>query len=782
VILDTPSCVSSDPQLLTSGTGPGRSLAGQGLHAASPAAGLPAPVRLLPPMAMSDSAAAPGCGHGSGDLTSLLGRSYCPLAMKEILTLLKQGDVRTLLDRYGDVALAVLVVAIVGMMIVPLPTVLLDILITFNITMAVVILLVALYVQDALKFAAFPTLLLITTLYRLALNVSATRLILLKADPGDVIRAFGEFVVGGNFVVGAVVFLILTIIQFVVIAKGSERVAEVAARFTLDAMPGKQMAIDADLRAGAFDLDEARRRRAALQRESQLYGSMDGAMKFVKGDAIAGIIITGINIVGGLIIGVAMRGLEVGDAVKIYTILTIGDGLVSQIPALLISTAAGMVVTRVASEEEGTHLGKDIGSQLLAYPKALLIASVMLVLLAFIGLPRVPFLVLGAAVGSLGFVLRRRQAAAQAAPPAEEEVVMAEEATPPQRLAPGVTPIILEVSESLTPLIDAETASGKLLGELIPKLREAFFVELGVQLPGIRVRGHSPDLPGLAYRIFVHEVPVAEGVIPEGRILCAERPERLEPSGIKAEPTWMPGENIPAAWVSEEDKEKCEQAGLRTFDASAVVLFHLGAVLRRHAAEFVGIEETQALLDLFEQAYPALVREVVPKICPPQLLANVLKRLVEERVSIRDMRTILQALAEWAPVEKDPVILTEYVRMALRRSITFAFAQGASTLGVYLLDPSIEDVVRQAIQHTATGSYLALDPEVSREILDAVRRELGEKEAGGPPPVILTQMEIRRFVKRLVDVEFPDVVVLSFQELSPELNIQPVGQIRIGGN
>jgi type III secretion protein V len=694
--------------------------------------------------------------------------------MREMWGLIRQGDVQALFRRYGDIALAGLVVAIVAMMIVPLPTFLLDLLITANITLAVVILLVAIYVSDALRFATFPTLLLITTLYRLALNVSSTRLILLQADAGEVIRSFGDFVVRGNFVVGAVVFLILTIIQFIVISKGSERVAEVAARFTLDAMPGKQMAIDADLRAGAYDLDEARRRRQALQRESQLYGSMDGAMKFVKGDAIAGIIITVINIVGGLVIGVAQRGLDLGEAARIYTILTIGDGLVSQIPALLISTGAGMIVTRVASEEEGGHLGRDVGAQILQQPRALVIAAVLLALLAFVGLPTVPFLALAAVVGGVAWALVRRGAPARAAAGAG-----AGGAGGRPELAPGVTPIALEVAESLTPLIDAETAEGRLVAELIPQLRETLFTELGVPLPGIRVRGHAADLPPGGYRVRLQEIPMAEGQVPAGRVLALETPERLAALGLTAEPATHPGDGSPAAWVPEGERELCQQAGVTTFDAAGAVLLHLGAVLARYAYEFVGIQETQQLLDQFERTHPALVRELTPKLCSPQLIADVLRRLVEEGLSIRNLRDILQALAEWAPAEKDPVVLTEYVRMALKRYITHKYAGGAPSLVVYLLDGAIEDAVRGAVQHTASGSYLALEPDLSHDILGAIRRALGDGARPGAPPVILTQMEIRRYVKRLVEVEHPRLAVLSYQELTPELNIQPVARIRL---
>ncbi|MCA9729759.1 MAG: FHIPEP family type III secretion protein, partial [Candidatus Eisenbacteria bacterium] len=425
---------------------------------------------------------------------------------------IRTGNVEKVLTQYSDVLLAFFITSIVGMMLIPLPTHLLDVLLTTNIFAATTILFVSIYIQNATKIASFPTILLITTLFRLGLNVSTTRLILLQANAGEVVRAFGSFVAGGNIVVGIVIFLILTIIQFVVITKGAERVAEVAARFTLDALPGKQMSIDADFRAGLFDVHEARRRRNALQRESQLYGAMDGAMKFVKGDAIAGIIITLINLIGGFAIGILQRGMAAGQAAQTYSILTIGDGLVSQLPALLISVAAGIVVTRVASEEAETHLGQDIGSQVLAQPKALAIVSVLLIALGLVpGLPTIPFFLLGAISGGISYGLfytRRREEQAAAEPSEESE----DDLSTAPRVGPAV-PIMVQVSESLTPHIDRAGEGGKALGRLIPELQSSLYYEHGVLIPRIMVRGRQP-IGDHAFAILLKEVPVYRGTLP----------------------------------------------------------------------------------------------------------------------------------------------------------------------------------------------------------------------------------------------------------------------------
>jgi type III secretion protein V len=672
-------------------------------------------------------------------LTPGLGRVYLLfVAAKrtaEAMDMLRAGDVRGLLSRYADLALAALVVSIVGMMIVPLPTPLLDLLISVNMAAAVTLLLVAIYVSDALKIATFPTLLLLTTLFRLALEVSATRLILLRADAGEVIHAFGNFVVAGNLVVGAVIFLILTMIQFIVISKGSERVAEVAARFTLDAMPGKQMSIDAELRAGHIDHTGARRRRAALARESQLYGSMDGAMKFVKGDAIAGIVVLAVNIVGGLVIGIVQRGLDASAAARTYTVLTIGEGLVSQIPALIISTSAGIIVTRVASEEEGGHLGRDIGLQIIAQPKALAIAAGLLALLAVIpGLPALPFLALAAILGAVAWKVLRaptRPAGAAAAavgagalgaatPRGAGTVAAGDDAA----LSPLLTPVAVEVSAELGARL------GGFATELVPRLRERLFAELGLPLPAVRLRPGTPGLEGGRFVIRLNEVPLARGEI------------------------------APARWTAAS-----EELG------EAVM-----ALLRRYGHELFGLEEAQALLDALERTHPTLVREVIPKLVSPVLFTDIARRLVEEGISLRNLKDILGALAEWAPHERDPVALTEHVRAALRRVITYRYAGDGGALAAYLLDPMIEDAIRESVQKTPTGSYLALEPQLSSDIVAAVGRAVGPGAAGA---VLLTGAEIRRYVRRLVETEHPNLAVLSFQELAPEAQIRPIARISV---
>jgi type III secretion protein V len=676
----------------------------------------------------------------------------------------RTGDIRVFLSRYSDLALAALVVSIVGMMIIPLPTLLLDLLISLNISVAVTLLLISIYVTDVLRIATFPTLLLLTTLFRLALEVSATRLILLKADAGEVIHAFGNFVVAGNLVVGAVIFLILTIIQFIVISKGSERVAEVAARFALDAMPGKQMSIDAELRSGHIDADEARRRRATLARESQLFGSMDGAMKFVKGDAIAGLVVLVVNIVGGLIIGVLQRGMDIGDAARTYTVLTIGEGLVSQIPALVISTAAGIIVTRVASEEEGAHVGRDIAGQVLGHPKAIAIAAALLAMLAVVpGLPTVPFLVLAALLGFVAYRLIRTPAAAIAGPnaavadrlPGTRSGAGARSGRPGVELpAPVLTPIAVQLGAALSSRLCPDGDGANLAAGLTALLRDQLFAELGIPLPLIRVRPSVEGLPPQGYVLRLNEVPLGGGAIPTPQASARS----LERAGMEIE----------------DDKAAVTDPA----DGTAIIASDLLSLLRRYGHEFIGIQETHALLEALERTHPALVREVVPKLISPALLSDVLRRLVEEGISLRNLKDILGALAEWAPSERDPVTLTEHVRGALRRAITYRHANASGILGAYLLDPMIEEAVREAIHKTATGSYLALEPQLSRDIVQAVGRAIAAVAASESTPVILTSVDIRRYVRRLVETDHPQVAVLAYPELAPEARVQPLGRIR----
>ncbi|MDB4992639.1 MAG: Flagellar biosynthesis protein FlhA [Myxococcaceae bacterium] len=636
----------------------------------------------------------------------------------------------------ADAVLAVLVISIVAMMIVPLPTWLLDILLATNLSLSVAILLVVLYVPDALAIATFPTVLLLTTLFRLALNVSSTRLILLQADAGEVIRAFGFFVVRGNYVVGGVVFLVLTIIQFIVIAKGSERVAEVGARFVLDAMPGKQMAIDAELRSGTIDGNEARRRRRSLSRESQFYGSMDGAMKFVKGDVIASLVITIVNILGGLAIGVAQHGMPAVDALKRYGLLTIGDGLVTQIPALILSTGAGVLVTRVASEEPDTPLGEELSRQVFGVPKALRVAGLFVILLGLVpGLPTVPFLVIGVA---FFFIARARAGQLEK----DDKRVATEPA--PQRdgarrgpsFVPMVVPWSVEVSADLEPALDDTDAGEPGIRSRVLGLREELFAELGVPLPPPRVRV-ATSLPARHFVLSLHEVP-ARAIALDATVTDALIAER----------------------VAEET----------------------AALLRSRAADFLGLAETQRLLDELEQFAPATVRNVVPKPVSLMLLADVLRRLIEERVSIRDLRAILEALSSVASAEKDPLQLSEFVRAQLRRAITFKLTRGAPNLDVYLLDPMIEDTVRRAITRTPNGAFLTLPPAAARDVITAIRRSL-TSEGGvlASSPVILTQPDIRRFVKKLIEPEVGDVSVVSFAELLPEVSLRPLAKATLVG-
>ncbi len=696
-----------------------------------------------------------------------------------------------LIKRYSDLALAGLVVLIIALMIIPMPTWLLDILLATNISMAVVLLLSAIYVTRPLRIATFPTILLITTLFRLGLNVSSTRLILLQADAGEVIRSFGHFVVAGNVVVGAIVFLILTLIQFVVIAKGSERVAEVAARFTLDAMPGKQMSIDADLRAGNIDADEARRRRKVLERESQLYGSMDGAMKFVKGDAIAGIAITLINIVGGLIVGVYQMNMSAGEAAQTYSLLTIGDGLVSQIPALVISTAAGLVVTRVASEDENAHLGQDIGLQLLGQPKAIAIAGMLMLLMAVVpGLPAFPFLVLGSVccITAYGLLRRRRSAepggTSDGLPGLLESLGFeAPDELPEQRdVAPLVEPIAVEVSPELSDLVDSHGQGRAFADELLPAIRARIFHRLGVSLPPIQVRGDAPGAPGGGYRILLKEVAMGEGTLESGQALALAPVAYLRGLGVEARVAELSGLEHGCAWVGGEEGEGLRGAGVEVHEGPAVIARHTEALLERYAHEFVSIQQTRTLLDQLEATQPQLVEELVPKPVRVDLLAEILRRLAEEGINIRHLEDILPALAAWQRTEKDPVLLTEYCRMALKRQITYQFCGSSGALSAIVVDPEVEQVVTEAIQRTEAGSYLALEPELSREILSAARVAVEPALEAGEPAVLLASMETRRFVRKLLEVELPSVTVLSYQELAPDLEIRPVARLELGAS
>jgi type III secretion protein V len=704
-------------------------------------------------------------------------------SFKEIKTELMAGNVAGVITQYSDIVMAVLVLMILTLMILPVPTFILSFLLVANLTLAFAILMVSIYISEPTQLASYPTILLLTTLFRLGLSIAATRLILLQGDAGAVIETFGKFVVGGNIVVGGVVFLIITIVNFLVITKGSERVSEVAARFTLDAMPGKQMSIDADLRAGAFDMTEARRRRNALARESQLHGSMDGAMKFVKGDAIAGIIITLINIIGGLTIGVLMRGMEMSRAVKVYTILTIGDGLVAQVPSLLIAVSAGIVTTRVATEDSTSNIGKDISQQILAQPKAVGIAAAILAVFGvtfFFVHPStsIPFFIMAFVAGGIAYSTLKTGVPliGEAAEVAKEKDGEKQKQSRDPQISLTV-PIAVEVSKDLTPLIDLNQ-EGKFLSDLVPKMRQLLYQELGVIFPGVQVTGNAP-VPENSYLFRLKEVPVEVGKIVPGHILVNDGSENIRVYGLKGIDIKNPATGKPAAWVPMEQREQAKNAGLVVWEPQEVILLHLTGFLKRYANEFIGIQEIQNTLSVLSRAIPNLVQETVPKVISIYQLTEVLQRLVQEEISIRDMKSILQSLSEWGRVEKDTIMLTEYVRSSLKRYISFRYTAGNPILFVYVLDPEIEDAIRGAIRRTSSGTYIALDPAITQDILAAFRREIGNLPPTAQQPVIVTDQEIRRFVRRIAELEFRTLAVLSYQELAPELSIQPLARISL---
>jgi type III secretion protein V len=620
------------------------------------------------------------------------------------------------------------VAGIVAIMILPLPTLLLDLLIALNLTFAVLVLLQVSCVSDPLRIATFPTLLLITTLYRLGLNISSTRLILLQADAGQVIDAFGRFVVRGNYVVGAVVFVILIVVQLVVIAKGSERVAEVAARFTLDALPGQQLAIDADVRAGLIDQTEASRRRRALQRESQFYGAMDGAMRFVKGDAIAGVVITVTNIGAGLAVGVVQLGMTRHEALVTYGLLTIGDGLVSQLPALVMATSAGLVITRVTAEEEGTPLPDEVIGQF-RQPRPWAIAAALLFLLsATPGLPPVPFLLWGILCATAAVVLSRRsRRPSSISDDGEEEK---------GRTVIGTVPTVIEVS-SLVEELD-RGGGAAVWPDTLAAAGQKLQRELGVPFsrPQLRiVPAVSRKEAAFAYRILIDEV------------VELQRP--LD---------WLTQENRkrPLVDVLDEDMQR---------------------IWRRRAHLFVGLHETQALVDQLEGTQPALVRAVVPQVASLPLVAEVLRRLAHEGVSIGNLRLLFESLLQWAPEEKDPRILTERVRSNLSRQIS-AHHAGEGRLRALFLSPEIEETIRQGLHGSATGSYLVLSPERQKAIVQAIGHRLAEL-SGTTGVVVLSQPDVRSFVRQLIETEYPDTAVLSRVELEPTVIVQLDGQVSL---
>lgn len=688
-----------------------------------------------------------------------------------------------LINRSSDMILAAWIIAVVVMIILPVPPPIIDLLITFNLTAAVALLMVALYIPSALHLSMFPSILLVTTLFRLGVNITSTRQILLHAYAGEVIQAFGNFVVGGNYVVGFILFIIITLVQFIVVTKGAERVAEVAARFRLDAMPGKQMAIDADLRAGVIDANQARDKRGLIQKESELYGAMDGAMKFVKGDVIAGMVIAFINIVGGLIIGVWMHKMSVGQAAQIYSLLSIGDGLVSQIPSLLISLTAAIVTTRVTSDRKDANLGKEIASQLLSEPKALFFAAVVTLSIGFFkGFPLWTFAIMAAllTLAGLGLVRRKKREVAKAAAGggAIETGIEGHSLVGAGAEEFALTlPIILELGKGLSERAKKKKGESNFVEEMIPRLRQALYQDLGIRFPGVHVRVDSPILNANEYLILLNEVPVVRGKVPEGYLLTNETEEMMRRYNLPFI-TYSNAQKLPSIWVEEQYRDVLVGAGIKFWTPLEVLILHLAYFYKRNAQEFVGIQEVRSMIEFIERSFPDLIKEVT-RLIPLQKLTDIFRRLVQEEISIKDLRTIMEALSEWAQTEKDTILLTEYVRSSLKRYISYKYSQGQTTLAVYMLDPEIEEMVRGAIKQTSAGSYLTLDADSTNLILRAMRSKIVPPPPGGQPPVLLTAIDVRRYIKTLIQTEFPEISVISFQEVLPEIRIQALGRIQI---
>ncbi len=669
-----------------------------------------------------------------------------------------------------DVVLAALFVMIIFMMILPLPTVLVDALIAINMGISIVLLMVSIYLKQPVHFSTLPTVLLIATLFRLSLSITTTRLILRDADAGSIVETFGSFVIGGDLIVGLVIFLIITIVQFVVITKGSERVAEVAARFSLDAMPGKQMSIDSDLRSGGIDLAEATYRRTMLEKESQLYGAMDGAMKFVKGDAVAGLVIIAVNILGGLAIGTLTRGMEMGDALSLYALLTVGDGLVAQIPALFLSIASGTIVTRVA-KDDAQDLGSDISDQVVAQPKALQIGALVMVGFAAIpGFPTLIFLTLAALVGFVGFFVAKST---------NEEEKDDDDSflSTGLQVATGATinsatPVHLEMAENLREvLLPAE------LNAKVRQLRQELYQDLGIPFPTFSVK-FSDYLADNEVRVHIDDVPVP---MPERRVykdelLVMSHADKLAELNISVSDKTNREQSY--SWVTLSQENRLADNNITFYDATGQVAQYLRNVLYKHAADLIGVQETKALLEEASGQYSDLVQEANQSV-PAMKVNEVFKRLVSEGVSIRPLRRILESLAEWGPKEKDTVMLTEYVRQHLKRQICHHVSQGSGRISAYLVPGEIEETIRNSIRQTTSGTYLTLDPNYINSLVEDIRQKQRQLSPDAQMPIIITSVEVRKQIKTLLDGESITMPVLSNQELSPDITVQPLDYIQL---
>jgi flagellar biosynthesis protein FlhA len=671
----------------------------------------------------------------------------------------------------ANTAMATGIAGILLVMMIPVHPFVLDILLSFSITFSLIILLVSVYTPKPIDFSVFPSILLIATLLRLSLNVASTRLILLHGNEGtgaagQVIKAFGAFVVGGNYVVGFIVFLVLVLINFIVITKGATRIAEVAARFTLDAMPGKQMSIDADLNAGLITDAEARRRRREIGLESNFYGAMDGAGKFVRGDAIAGILITMINILGGLIVGVLQRGMSVADAARVYTLLTVGDGLVTQIPALIVSTAAGLLVSRSTASSD---LGREVGGQLFAKPKVVATASVILLIFGLIpGMPKVSFLSIALIFGVIAYRTFK----------SSKKIEDVKEKQPPEAVEESIEAFLpldaleLEMGYSLIPLVDAGQG-GELL-ERIKALRRQMAVEMGFVMPPVHIRDNLQIKPG-EYVVKLKGVEAAGGKIQMGKYLAITAGnESAKITGIEAR---EPAFGLPAVWIDEKEKGSVQAKGFVVVDPASVITTHLTEIVKTHADELLGRQEVQSLLDSLAVSHPRVVEELIPKIVPLGTLQKVLQRLLKERISIRDFLTILETLADYAPLTKNVDMLTGYARQALARRITREYKDADGNITVIMVSPDIEDRISKSVQHTEYESFVAADPTLIQEVAGNLKKFIKIFTDKGMPPIILCSPNVRGYLSKILENFFPNIVVLSHNEIIRDVNIKSLGML-----
>jgi flagellar biosynthesis protein FlhA len=686
--------------------------------------------------------------------------------------------------KHNDVLLAVGMALIIAMLLIPIPEILLDILLTINIAMSITILLVTLYTTEPLQYSTFPTILLVSTLFRLGLNVSTTRLILLHGHAGEVVQAFGTFVIGGNYVVGLLIFIILLTINFIVITNGAGRVSEVAARFTLDAMPGKQLAIDADLNAGLIDEQEAKRRRQKIQQEADFHGTMDGASKFVKGDAIAAIIITIINIIAGFIIGVMQQGMPLDQAAATFTVLSVGDGLVSQLPALVISVATGILVTRVSATDH--TLSEDIGLQMFGNPKVFGLLGAMLILLGLVpGLPTIPFLTIGLMAGGASYLLIRQRKEAEKLKASEELKAKQQQKKAKKASSDNVMdllsvePMELEIGYRLVPLIEAE-AGGDLL-ERIAQIRRQVATEFGFVLPSIRVRDNL-QLPPNKYQIKLRGVPVASGEVQADMWLAMSTdPDATEPiAGIE---TKEPAFGLPALWIDASQREEAELSGYTVVNASAVVSTHLTEIIKKYSPDILSRQDVQSLIDNVKKSAESLVTDLIPDPLSVAEIHVILQNLLREKVSVRDMVTILEALSYHCRVSKDPDYLTEQARMALSRSICKQHLHPETgELPVLTLAPDTEEVLAQGLLGQSLGQgqpALALSPSFTQELLNTLNREVERViTSQGVQPVLLCNAKIRLPFRRMIDRVLPQIAVLSYNEIGPSVKVQALGVVR----